>query len=118
MPTPKYVSRNPATGQYEEVFPVTSGNLVQATVDFGSNSGPITREYDATVAVVADWVTATSIILCSIAGVATAQHGPQDGLVEGLTAQAEDLTPGIGFTLHAYSPKGSYGNYVFNCVGM
>ena len=92
-------------------------NLVQAEVDFGSDTGPITRTFDATVQVSATWVTDASVIVCSLSGATTDQHGPEDGLVEGIVAQAENLVPGMGFTLHAYSPLGSWGKYAFNCVG-
>jgi hypothetical protein len=95
-----------------------SGNFLQVTVDFGSDSGPITRVFDVYVTVTGQtWVTSTSKILADIAGVATATHGVEDGLIEGLTAQAESLVPGVGFTLHAYSPFGSWGQYVFDVTG-
>ncbi len=95
-----------------------AGNKVQAVVDFGSDSGPITRTFDATVVVSAPWVTAESVIVCSLAGVSTSTHGIEDGLIEGLSAQAESVNPGTGFTLHVYSAKGSWGKYAFNCIGM
>ena len=92
--------------------------LVQVEVDFGSDSGRIARAFDATVNVVAPWVTAASVIICSLAGVTTPQHGPADGLIEGMTAQVENIVPGVGFTVHAYSPLGSWGKYAFNCAGV
>lgn len=105
----------------EIVGPSASGsavNLLQVTVDFGSDSGRITRAFDAQVLVSASWVTNSSIIVCSPAGVTTAQHGQDDGLLEGITAQAESLVSGTGFTLHAYSSQGSFGKYIFNCIGV
>ena len=95
-----------------------TGNKAQAVVDFGSDSGPITRTFDATVVVSAPWVTAENVIVCSLAGVSTSTHGIEDGLIEGLSAQAESVNPGMGFTLHVYSEKGSWGKYVFNCIGV
>ena len=93
-------------------------NVVQATVDFGSDSGPIKRSFDASAVVSASWVTNTSVICCSIAGVATGTHGTEDALIEGITVQVESVVAGIGFTLHAYSPLGSWGQYSFNCIGI
>ena len=93
-------------------------NVVQATVDFGSDSGPIKRSFDASAVVSASWVTNTSVICCSIAGVATGTHGTEDALIEGITVQVESVVAGIGFTLHAYSPLGSWGQYAFNCIGV
>jgi hypothetical protein len=96
----------------------SGGNAVQALVDFGSDSGPITKQYDATVTVSAPWVTSSSIIICSLAGVATAQHGAEDGLIEGLLVQPENIVAGTGFTIRAYSPLGSYGQYAVNAVAV
>ena len=92
-------------------------NLVQATVDFGSDSGPITRVFDAAVVVSATWVTANSIILPTMAGKATATHGVDDALIEGLIPIVDNLNPGVGFTIRVYSPLGSWGQYVVNAVG-
>jgi len=92
-------------------------NLVQATVDFGSDSGPITRVFDASVVVSAAWVKSNSIILPAMAGVATATHGVDDALIEGLIPTVDNLNPGVGFTIRVYSPLGSWGQYVVNAVG-
>jgi hypothetical protein len=118
-------SAAPAVGQVLTATSTTTAewqtpptpNLLQVTVDFGSDTGPITPVYDITTSVSAPWITNSSTLLCSVMGVETPQHGPDDGLFEGLTAQAENLVPGVGFTLHAYSPMGSWGKYVFAVVG-
>jgi hypothetical protein len=94
------------------------GNSVQVLVDFGSDTGPITKQYDATVTVSASWVTSSTILVCSLAGVSTAQHSPEDGLIEGLLVQPESIVAGTGFTVRAYSPLGSYGQYAVNVVGL
>ena len=96
----------------------SGANVVQATGDFGSDSGPIKRSFDASAVVSASWVTNTSVICCSIAGVATGTHGTEDALIEGITVQVESVVAGVGFTLHAYSPLGSWGQYSFNCIGI
>jgi len=93
-------------------------NMFRVTVDFGSDTGPITRITDVTTPVAATWITSSSTLLCTILGIPTSNHGADDGLFEGLTAQAEDLVPGVGFTLRAYSPLGSWGQYVVAVVGM
>ena len=93
-------------------------NRVQATVDFGSDSGAIKRSFDVAVTVSATWVTAESIIVCSMAGIATATHGVDDALIEGLIPVVDNLNPGIGFTIRVYSPLGSWGQYVVNAIGM
>lgn len=111
------VTTSTTTAQWQAA-PSSSGNFLQALVDFGSDTGPIIRSTDATVAVAAPWVTPSSVILCTLAGAMTPQHGPDDGLLEGMTVQAESLVAGVGFTIHAYSPLGSWGKYAINAVGL
>jgi hypothetical protein len=89
-------------------------HFFQITVNFGGY--PSVHDVVQTVTGL-PWVTAGSVLLFNIAGIATAQHGIEDGIIEGLMAQAESIVPGVGFNIHAYSPFASAGNYVFNCVG-
>jgi hypothetical protein len=111
------VTTSTSTAQWQNA-PSSSGNFLQALVDFGSDTGPITRVTDAAVFVPAPWVTSGSVILCTLAGATTPEHGPDDGLLEGMLVQAESLVAGIGFTIRAYSPLGSWGKYAVNAVGL
>lgn len=87
---------------------------VQATVDFGFPTG---GEGDvAVVTVAALWVQAESIIVCSPAGVSTADHDPQDAVAEGITAQATNVVQGVSFDVQAEAPNGSWGRYVINAI--
>jgi hypothetical protein len=87
--------------------------LVQATVDFGS-----AETESARVTVVAAWVNASSIIVCSAAGIATLDHDAEDAAAEGVTAIATDIVDGVGFDVLASAPRGTWGRYVINCVGL
>lgn len=96
-----------------------SGSTVynaQATVDFGFATG---LEGDiATVTVSATWVVASSIITVSPYAVANADHDPEDYAVENITAYAANLASGVGFDIIAAAPRGSWGRYVVNAMGV
>jgi hypothetical protein len=83
------------------------------TVDFGATEGA----GDASVDVAATWVTASSVIVVS-PGAATADHDAEDALIEGLTASVTALSAGVGFTITAHAPNGTWGQYTFNAVGL
>jgi hypothetical protein len=88
---------------------------VQGTVNFGFPTG---SEGDtATVTVAAPWVTPTSTIVCMPAGVATADHDPEDATVEGISAVVTNIVAGTGFDIEATAPNGTWGQYVINAVG-
>src|SRR5271170_4247904 len=105
MAAPKYLERDLGTGQVAEVIATetgpasevivsttvggtidpsllpsisTSGHFVQATVDFGADGTNATTTVTGQT-----WVTSGSIILCNPFGGATADHGPEDAMVEG-----------------------------------
>jgi hypothetical protein len=83
------------------------------TVDFGTTEG----NGDASVSVAATWVTGASIIVVS-PGAATADHDVEDALLEQITASVTALSAGVGFTITAHAPNGTWGQYTFNAVGL
>jgi hypothetical protein len=87
--------------------------VAQATVDFGATEGGTL----ATVAVAATWVGASSKITVSLGG-ASPDHDPEDGLIEGIVACVSALDPGVGFTVMAFAPAGTWGRYTINCAGI
>lgn len=87
--------------------------VAQATVDFGTTEG----ETLATVDVAATWAGATSKITVSLGG-ASADHDAEDGLIEGIVACVSALDPGVGFTVMAFAPAGTWGRYTINCAGI
>ena len=106
-----------AAGSQVPFQPVSvTANAVIGIIDLGSESGPVVRVFDATAQVNVPWAGPNSIVVCSNYGLATSSHGAQDGLIEGLIFQAEDFVNGVGFTLHVYSPLGSWGKYAVACV--
>jgi hypothetical protein len=82
------------------------------TVNFGF---PTTNEGDtATVTVSAPTVASNSKIFCSPATVATADHDPDDIVVEAITAYGTNIVPGVSFDVVAVAPQNSWGRYVIN----
>ena len=89
---------------------------ISATVNFGFASGK--QGDDAVVTVTGcSWVTSNSKITCSLAAVTTPDHDPEDPVIEGLTAYAANLVPGVGFDIYCYAPNGTWGRYTVNAIG-
>lgn len=86
--------------------------VASGTVDFGTASDI------AEVSVSASWVTSSSIIICCPSGSATADHDAEDYLLEGITANAVSLVDGVGFTIRAHAPNGTFGQYKINAMGI
>ena|SRR5271168_1076180 len=141
MANPKYLERDPITGQVKEVIaPETGpasevvvsttpgglidpsllpspvpGNFVQALLDFGFSAGG--QGDTATVTVAATWVTSLSIIICGFPAQASPDHDPDDAALEDLTASAGNIVPGVSFDIFAYAPNGTWGRYYVNATG-
>jgi hypothetical protein len=91
-------------------------HTAQATVDFGHASG---GEADlASITVAAAWVTGSSVIVCTAAGVATPDHDAEDAALEGISAVAANLNEGVGFDVIARAREGSWGRFNINIMGV
>lgn len=86
-----------------------------AQVDFGHASGGESNFARASVS--AAWVAGGSVILCAVAS-GSADHDPEDGALEGITATACNLVEGSGFDVIAHAPGGSWGRYNINIMGL
>lgn len=87
-------------------------NIATAQVDFGT-----VGDY-AEVVVAAPWVAAGMTILAQPALPTTADHDPEDAVIEGLVAAVVAIDPGTGFTLGVSAPHGAWGRFDFNCMGV
>jgi hypothetical protein len=87
----------------------------QAQVDFGHATGGESNFARASVS--AAWVASESVILCAVAS-GSADHDPEDGTLEGITATACNLVEGSGFDVIAHAPGGSWGRYNINIMGL
>jgi hypothetical protein len=94
------------------VPPSGTGNVAQATVNFGFD---LSGEGDtASVTVPAAWVDTNSVIVCTPYAVQTSSHDPQDVLIEGIEAYATNIVPGVSFDVIALAPNNTFGQYVIN----
>lgn len=86
----------------------------QATVTFDAGG---TEDTTAEVVIVAPWVKATSKIFCSVSG-GTVDHPAtdEDAAIEDILASAFNIVPGTGFSVCAFAPQGSRGDYLVNCL--
>lgn len=87
-----------------------SGNSVLATVDFGASF-----THYASASVAATWVTAGSEIV--VTPLAASGQEVETALLS-FNPVVSDLTAGVGFTLHVYTPIEAKGTYQFSCVGV
>ncbi len=117
--------RSPATvpGPWQ-AGPLTSADLagaigsVQGIVDFEGEGG-VGQDTVAQTSVAAPWVKANSVIVCTVTG-GTIEHPEtdEDAAIEDILASVSNIMPGSGFTLTAYAPEGSEGQYILNAIGV
>jgi hypothetical protein len=96
----------------ERMSTVTGGRSLQVLIDFGTNQDT------TTTTVAAAWVTAGSVIVCTPAAVATADHDAEDAAAEGLQSYPANLVPGVGFDIITIAPNGSWGRYYINAISV
>lgn len=88
----------------------SGGNSVLATVDFGASFTHYTS-----VSVAATWVAADSEIVVTPLAVAGQEI---EYTLMSFSPVVSDLSAGVGFTLHVYTPIEAKGTYQFSCVGV
>lgn len=97
-------------------YPASSGTTVNSTsaeVDFGS-----TETGEASVVVVAAWIASGTKIMITPSGVTTADHDPEDYVLEGVYGVPDLISAGVGFTLRAGCNNTTFGKYNFNIIGV
>jgi hypothetical protein len=63
------------------------------------------------------WVTANSFITCKCLGLTTADHTPEDAILEGVKFEIDNIVAGVGFDIIGHAPEGTYGKYQIKCLG-
>lgn len=63
------------------------------------------------------WVTAGSFITCEVLGITTADHTPEDAIIEGVQFRIDNVVAGTGFDIMGHAPEGTYGKYTVKCLG-
>lgn len=91
------------------------GNIEHVTVNFGT--GIPCEDTTVTTTVNAPWVTAQSKITCYPSATGTADHEADEAAVEGVSAYAVNLVPGVGFDILTWTPQGTWGTYLIEAVG-
>lgn len=92
---------------------MSNTRMGQGTVDFGGAEGDT-----ASVTIAATWIQTTSIVLANAAALATADHDPEDAVIEGIQAKVINIIPGVSFDIEAYAPLGSFGQYIVTYQGL
>jgi hypothetical protein len=63
------------------------------------------------------WVAADSYIECKVLGLTTADHTPEDAILEGVKFEINNIVVGTGFDIIGHAPEGTYGKYTVKCLG-
>lgn len=93
---------------------VASGSTVNAftfDVDFGA------YDFTASVDLSCTWVTASTYLTVAIIGTTTADHDPEDAMVEGVTAYIVNPQTG-SVTVALAAPLGTHGIYQVTITGV
>jgi alpha-tubulin suppressor-like RCC1 family protein len=62
------------------------------------------------------WVAADSYITCKVLGITTADHTPEDAILEGVQFEINNIVAGTGFDIIGHAPEGTYGKYTVKCI--
>lgn len=123
------------TGSFDSITAETviSENLDRVTLDLTSSAGvTITDRWANIVSATVyhqeetyvtktvtgqTWVAADSYIECKVLGLTTADHTPEDAILEGVKFEINNIVVGTGFDIIGHAPEGTYGKYTIKCLG-
>jgi hypothetical protein len=63
------------------------------------------------------WVKANSFIDCKIVGLTSSDHTVEDGVLDGVQFDIDNIVVGTGFDIVGYATEGTYGKYSIRCLG-
>lgn len=91
---------------------MSNSRMGQVDLNFGSAVG---QEGNVAIATVTGttWVQSASVIVVQSAATATANHDPEDAVIEDIEARALNIVPGVSFDIEAHAPSGAWGTYTF-----
>jgi len=52
-----------------------------------------------------------------VLGLTTADHTPEDAILEGVKFEINNIVVGTGFDIIGHAPEGTYGKYTVKCLG-
>jgi hypothetical protein len=63
------------------------------------------------------WATSSMFLNCKVLGLTSADHTPEDAILEGVRFEINNILGGIGFDIIGHAPEGTYGKYTIKCLG-
>jgi hypothetical protein len=90
-----------------------SANVVEVSLSLGTGMGL----YYATTVTGQAWVSASSVIACSMFGTTADGQTPETIAVAGIVPSVSDRVAGTGFNLNVYNPNGATGTVRAHCTG-
>jgi len=63
------------------------------------------------------WVTDSMFLNCKVLGLTSADHTPEDAILEGVNFEINNIVGGTGFDIIGHAPEGTYGKYTIKCLG-
>jgi hypothetical protein len=99
----------------------TAGLTFNLGITFPSSSFALFHKQDThtTMTVTGQsWVTDESYIVCKVLGLTSADHEPEDAILEGVRFEINNIVSGTGFDIIGHAPEGTYGKYKIKCLGL
>lgn len=84
-----------------------------AVIDFGASPAGDT----AVATVAATWLTSGSRIHCEPSYLGTADHDPEDSILEEIRFMVRNRIAGVSFEIFGYAPKGTRGQHNVSWIG-
>jgi hypothetical protein len=63
------------------------------------------------------WVTSSMFLNCKVLGLTSADHTPEDAILEGVRFEINNILGGTGFDIIGHASEGTYGKYTVKCLG-
>ena len=63
------------------------------------------------------WVSENMFLSCKVLGLTSADHTPEDAILEGVRFEINNILGGTGFNIIGHAPEGTYGKYTVKCLG-
>ena len=63
------------------------------------------------------WVSENMFLSCKVLGLTSADHTPEDAILEGVNFEINNILGGTGFDIIGHAPEGTYGKYTVKCLG-
>lgn len=106
-PPTVYIAIGTSTFSFEEFW-----SNIQSTVLYHQEETYVTKTLTGIT-----WVTDSMFLNCKVLGLTSADHTPEDAILEGVNFEINNILGGTGFDIIGYAPEGTYGKYTVKCLG-